>query len=209
MAKCTKLVDSAMCRTSHPAQSRQTSTRAEGSTCEGQLAAGTAGLPRPAPALACMAWPRAAGAAREGVGTPGGYPAASAACVSVRSAEAALAANAAKEAYAEPCGPSGIRSAVGSSPSSAPSSPAAASPFPFFFFFALDFFPSAPSMNFASSSMLFSALLLCIPFSSTRHITHSSGVVPGVSSAEQSSELALQTSLKTSTQIHHRLRTSF
>mmetsp|Transcript_29878 Transcript_29878/g.85578 ORF Transcript_29878/g.85578 Transcript_29878/m.85578 type:complete len:203 (-) Transcript_29878:211-819(-) len=101
------------------------------------------------------------------------------------------------------------------------SSPAS-SPLAFFLLcLAFDLFPP-PSMNFASSSMLFSSgalasttdpELLPLPppalFSSARHMTHSRGAAAASSSALQSNELALHTRRNTSTHIHQRLRTSF
>mmetsp|Transcript_66020 Transcript_66020/g.166424 ORF Transcript_66020/g.166424 Transcript_66020/m.166424 type:complete len:219 (+) Transcript_66020:2335-2991(+) len=100
-----------------------------------------------------------------------------------------------------------------SSSSANPQSPVFCALFFFFFGLALErLLP--PSINRASSSMLFSScsiwsLPFAGPFSSERQMTHSSGMAPGLSKAEQSNELASQMSRKTSMQIHQRLRTNF
>mmetsp|Transcript_63155 Transcript_63155/g.142025 ORF Transcript_63155/g.142025 Transcript_63155/m.142025 type:complete len:287 (+) Transcript_63155:628-1488(+) len=135
----------------------------------------------------------------------------------------ALAADAAVEPSDEDCrgDTPAAMNASASAFSKTSSTASSNSPFAFFLFCrAFDLFP-LPSMNFASSSMLFSSEPLSFSgpgapapppaaaLSSARQMTHSKGMEVAESRASQSNELALQTRRNTSTQIHQRLRTSF
>mmetsp|Transcript_29907 Transcript_29907/g.94311 ORF Transcript_29907/g.94311 Transcript_29907/m.94311 type:complete len:212 (+) Transcript_29907:206-841(+) len=197
-----------MCRTSHPAESRQESMRAGAKSTVRLQPGGGAGLggaaPTPTRRTPEASWLAGVASAGGRVGVGRGSAFAREPKDEDRRAEAS---------GGRPISESAFSIAAASSPSS---------PFPFFLLCLPFDLLALPSMNFASSSMLFSSGALAsgdapdplpelpaAPLSSTRQMTHSKGTSVRVSSALQSKEFALHTRRSTSMHIHQRLRTSF